>query len=240
MLPKKLNQKSKHADNSLSYYSLLIPYIGPYFAYVVIASLFDAVSPLWNYSIRMAAVSILLLWFWRWYAPLTGPKRTPVSVLYGMIFGIFGTILWILMLKPFAAEGAKSWGTSEIIIRLMASSLLVPIFEELLMRVYIFRLSYQWRVERKKNKNAFENALQNKNINNFEPGAWNAAAILVSTLAFALGHRINEFPAAALYGLLMIFLWIKRKDVISCMVAHGTTNLTLGIYVGLTRQWQLW
>ncbi len=240
MLPKKINQKSKHKANSLSYYSLLIPYIGPYFAYVIIASLFDALSPLLNYSIRIIVVSILLLWFWRWYAPITGPKSTPISVLYGIIFGIVGTILWIMMLKPFAAEGAKSWGNLDIFIRIIASSLLVPIFEELLMRVYIFRLSYQWSVARKKTKNALENALQDKNINNFEPGAWNVTAILVSTLAFTLGHRINEFPAAALYGLLMIFLWIKRKDLISCIVAHGTTNLTLGIYVGLTRHWELW
>jgi CAAX prenyl protease-like protein len=240
MLRIKSNQKSKHEANSFSYYSLLIPYIGPYFAYVIIASLFDTLSPLLNYSIRIIVVSILLLWFWRWYAPFTGPRSTPKSVLYGIIFGIVGTILWIIMLMPFVDEGAKSWDNLEIFIRLIASSFLVPIFEELLMRVYIFRLSYQWGIERKKTKNALENALQDKSINNFEPGAWNVTAILVSTLAFTLGHRINEFPAAALYGLLMIFLWIKRKDLISCIVAHGTTNLTLGIYVSLTRHWALW
>ena len=240
MLPSKNNQKSKHKDNSFSNYKLFLPYVGPYFAYVIIASLFDGLSPLLNYSIRIITVSILLLWFWRWYAAITGPKSTSISVLYGIIFGIAGTILWIILLKPFVHEGSKSWDNFEIFIRLIASSLLVPIFEELLMRAYIFRVAFQWSMERKKNKNALENVLHEKSINNFEPGAWNTSAILISTLAFTLGHRIHEFPAASLYGILMIFLWIKRKDLVSCIVAHGTTNLILGLYVVLTRHWELW
>ena len=112
----KINHKSKHEVSSYSYYDLLIPYVCPYFAYVLIASLLDGLSPLLNYSIRIIAVSILLLWFWRWYVPFTGPKSTPKSVLYGMIFGTVGTILWIITLKPFVDEGAKSWDNLEIFI----------------------------------------------------------------------------------------------------------------------------
>jgi membrane protease YdiL (CAAX protease family) len=71
-------------------------------------------------------------------------------------------------------------------------------------------------------------------INNFEPGAWSMAAILVSTVAFTLGHQVYEWPAAILYGFLMVFLWISRKDLISCIVAHGTTNFALALYVYLS------
>ena len=118
---------------------------------------------------------------------------------------------------------------------------MVPVFEELLMRGYIFRVAYQWEEQRKINKEkAFDIALHNQTINDFDPGAWNMPAILVSTAAFTLGHQIQEWPAAILYGILMVLLWIKRKDLISCIVAHGTTNLTLGLYVYFTNSWALW
>lgn len=235
-----MKQNSNHDIDFLSNYSLLMPYIGPYFAYVFIASIFSDLSPSLNYSIRIIVVTSLMLYFWRWYIPFRGPKSTTISVLYGIIVGSAGTIFWIIGLKPFVDEEIKSWSTFDFFLRLIASSLLVPIFEELLMRVYIFRVAFQWSNERKKNKTPLDKILHKKSINNFEPGAWNVTAILVSTLVFTLGHRIYEFPAAILYGILMIFLWVKRKDLISCMVAHGTTNLTLGLYVGLTGHWELW
>jgi membrane protease YdiL (CAAX protease family) len=240
MVSSQKNPNSRQEDNFYSNYSLLVPYIAPYLAYVAIASLFSGLSPVLNYSIRIIVVSLLLWWFRRWYIPITGSKSKIISIIVGIIFGIIGAILWILMLKPFVNNGAEPWDDLEILTRLIASSLLVPIFEELLMRGYIFRLTFQWSKERKNNKNALENALHEKSINDFEPGAWSVSAILVSTVAFTIGHQIIEFPAAIIYGILMAFLWIYRKDMISCIVAHGTTNFTLGIYVCLTQQWELW
>ena len=177
-----LNQKSNH-DIFVSNYSLLIPYVGPYFAYVLIASVFSGLPHFLNYSIRIIAVSSLMLYCWRWYIPFQGPKSILKSVLYGLIFGLAGTMFWIILLKPFVGEGVESWNKLDFLARLIASSLLVPIFEELLMRAYVFRVAFQWSIERKKSKNPFDKVLHDKSINNFEPGAWNVSAILISTLA---------------------------------------------------------
>lgn len=65
-------------------------------------------------------------------------------------------------------------------------------------------------------------------------------AICISTLAFAAGHLPVEWPAAVAYSILISVLWITRKDLLSCMVAHGTTNLTLGLYVHFSGQWGFW
>jgi len=73
-----------------------------------------------------------------------------------------------------------------------------------------------------------------------DPGAWSLAAIGVSTIAFTLGHLPVEWPAAVAYSILISFLWIIRKDLLSCMVAHGTTNLGLAVYVYFTGQWGFW
>ncbi len=42
------------------------------------------------------------------------------------------------------------------------------------------------------------------------------------------------------YGILISVLWITRKDLFSCIIAHATTNLTLALYVYFTGHWQLW
>jgi hypothetical protein len=42
------------------------------------------------------------------------------------------------------------------------------------------------------------------------------------------------------YGFLMAGLWIGRKDLLSCVGAHATTNATLAAYVRLTGHWTLW
>jgi len=82
--------------------------------------------------------------------------------------------------------------------------------------------------------------LDEDSISNVRPGAWSVGAVLISSLVFALGHTIPEWPAAVAYGILMSILWIIRKDLLSCIIAHGTTNLTLALYVYFTGHWELW
>ena len=237
------NSNGSQSDNPVSNYGLLWPYATPYFAYVGIVTLTGGLGlpAEWSYAINIVVVTAILFWAWRRYVPFTGPNNTAVSVLWGVAAGIVGTLIWVLMLMPFVDAGADGWGDSAFFLRLIAASILVPVFEELLMRGYILRLAYQWDMERRQNKkDALSRALNERCINNFEPGAWSITAVLVSTVAFMLGHQFVEWPAAFLYGLLMTLLWIKRKDLISCIVAHGTTNFTLGLYVWITQRWEFW
>ena len=205
-----------------------------------IATLFSGLPAEWNYLLRIAAVSIFMGWAWRWYVPFKGPKNISLSVIYGVLVGIVGTVLWIVALVPFVDESATASNGFSFSLKLLAATLLVPIFEELFIRVYLFRIAYQWFNEKKLNKNALEDVMHNKSIDAVRPGEWNYFAVIFSTIAFALGHQVVEWPAALLYGLMMASLWIVRKDIISCIVAHGTTNLALGLYVYRTQSWGLW
>jgi membrane protease YdiL (CAAX protease family) len=45
---------------------------------------------------------------------------------------------------------------------------------------------------------------------------------------------------AILVGLLYYWLVVWRKNILDCIVAHGVTNLTLGIYILRTREWFWW
>jgi hypothetical protein len=229
------------SHKSVSNYSLSIPYFAPYIAYVCILSLFSGISTEWRYSLAIVVVAAILIGFRHRYGSLTGPGSTFLSVVWGLVFGLFGLVIWILLLRPFVDTKADAWAPAAFYLRLFAASIVVPIFEELLMRGYIFRFTYQWNRQRMTHKKgAFDRALNDDCINHFQPGAWSVPAVLVSTVAFMLGHQIHEWPAAFVYGLLMVLLWIKRKDLMACVVAHGTTNFALGLYVFYTKQWQLW
>ena len=49
-----------------------------------------------------------------------------------------------------------------------------------------------------------------------------------------------EWPAAIAYGLLMCILWARRKDLLSCIAAHATTNVALAAFVLMTGRWEYW
>jgi len=222
---------------------LWFPYLAPYFAYVAIASIFRERVPIeWVCLMQFVIVGALLMWAWRKYVPLTGPRRPLTSIVVGGVVGIFGCLLWILLLKPFVDPlGGEPLTDLEFPLRLAGVSLLVPIFEELLMRGYVFRMALQWDQARKdKVADPFNKAFDDDNIMQVEPGAWSTLAVAISTITFTLGHHLDAWPAAIAYGLLMAGLLILRKDLISCIVAHSVTNFMLALFVRSTGQWGLW
>lgn len=228
---------------TISNRSLLLPYGVPYFAYVGIAVLTqDRVSDEIRYLLKIIIVPLLLYWAWKWYVPLSGPLKALGSVIYGIIFGVAGLAVWLLLLWPFVEMGAEPWSKTSFFLRIVAASLVVPVFEELFIRGYIFRVALQWDDNRRVQgpKKALNTALDNCHIKDVAPGAWSMAAIAISTIAFSAGHMLMEWPAAIAYSLLMSALWIIRKDLLSCVVAHGITNLGLALYVYFTGQWGFW
>lgn len=222
---------------------LLVPYAAPYFTYVLIATVAERFVPMEvNYLLRIVIVSATLLWARQWFFSFRGPSSPVASTLAGILAGVAGLILWIALLTPFVSDAAaKPWSQSAFILRLLAAGFLVPVFEEVLMRGYVFRLALQWDEARKsKATDGLSIALDERSVNDARPGAWSWAAVAVSTLVFTLGHTTPEWPASIAYGLLMAGLYILRKDLLSCIVAHGVTNIGLAIYVYQTGTWQLW
>jgi uncharacterized protein len=222
-------------------YHLLLFYAAPYFAYVAMGSLDSLISVSWIYTLRLLIVPGFMIWAWRWYQPLRGEKTPIVSIATGVLAGVAGTLLWIVLITPFVKSDTVAWGNPAFCLRLAASTLIVPVFEELLMRGYIFHFVLQWDRERKKGtKSAFDVTLHDATIADVGTVYWNVPAIIISTIIFTLGHQVPEWPAAFAYGLLMALLLIFRKDLLSAVVAHGITNLCLGLYVFHSGNWQYW
>lgn len=222
---------------------LILPYAGPFLAYVLIASaLGDHTSFEVNYILRLVATLGILIWAWKWYFPIKGPGSPLVSVAVGVGAGLIGLILWVALLMPFVSpEDSEPWSTTGFTLRLIAAGLLVPVFEELLMRGFIFRLALQWdEARKKKDEEPLQTALDERTVDDVVPGAWSWAAVIISTIVFASGHNVSEWPASIGYGLLMSLLWIVRKDLLTCIAAHSMTNICLALYVLKTESWHLW
>jgi len=195
----------------------------------------------WIYALRMVGVTALLWGFRKYYISIFSARSRFYSILMGIFWGISGCVLWVVLVNPFISDNALPWDTLPFFLRLISATLLVPVFEELLMRGYLFRLASQWEQFRKRKKeNALALTLDHSSINDGTEPPWSMLAIVFSTFFFTMGHSIHEWPAALAYGFLMAFLLIRTGGLLACVIAHGTTNLTLGIYVWFTGQWGLW
>lgn len=230
-------------SSGLSNRDLLLPYFIPYFAYVGIASISTSMLSIeLNYLLRILIVAPLIAWSWKWYVPFSISGQRSVSILWGVAAGLAGCLLWCLLLLPFIdPEVGESWSTKGFLLRLFAATLLVPLFEEIAIRGYVLRVALQWDRARKRRVAApLIEALDESTLFDVKNGDWTPYAVLISSIAFTLGHNPVEWVAAFGYSLLMSWLWIMRGDLISCIVAHATTNLVLAVFVFVTGKWGFW
>ncbi|NPA25327.1 MAG: CPBP family intramembrane metalloprotease, partial [Deltaproteobacteria bacterium] len=146
------------------------------------------------------------------------------------------------LVRPFADTGSGTpWPPIAFGLHLAAAGLLVPVFEELLMRGFIFRFILQWEASRREQAaDPLGQVLEEKSINDLSPATWSWNAVIISTLIFAAGHHPHEWLAAIVYGALMAGLMISRRDLLTPVVAHAVTNIGLGLYIYFTGSWYLW
>ena len=107
-----------------------------------------------------------------------------------------------------------------IVFRMVGAVLVVPIFEELLLRSWLMRY------------------VINERFWQVPMGAFTHASFWVGVGAMALTH--HEWLAAMLCSAAFSWLLYWRKDIWLCIVAHAVANLALAVWVLSTGQWQFW
>ena len=106
-------------------------------------------------------------------------------------------------------------------VRFLGLALLAPIVEEFFLRGFLMRFFVQadwWKVPF---------------------GTVHPTAILAAVAYPLLSHPGVEWFAAVAWFLLITLLMFKTRNIWDCVVAHGVTNLLLGLYVVWSGQWQL-
>lgn len=218
-------------------------YIVPFVVYLlgtIFASRYEGEQYAISYSIVAAVVAIVI-------GALLAKDRVfkmHWKVHWAVIAGLVGIVLWILLcqlkleqylasflpkflqpesrvaFKPFD-ELSNQWAlVSFLTARLVGIAILVPIAEELFWRGFLLR----WLIDPEYEKVSL--------------GEFTPSSCAIVTLMFTLAHP--EWLAAAVYCLLLNGFLYWKKDLWLCIVAHGTSNLALAVYVMATGAWELW
>lgn len=205
------------------------PFVAPFVLFMIFLALesihSSAVYVL--YPIKTVAVGLLILSLLS-RLPSFDLKRPALAV----SAGIFVFTLWVGLgplipmgkmeggFNPFLFESKETaWGL--VAFRILGASLVVPVMEELFWRGFLMRYLIQ---------ETFEDV---------PLGTYSHVSFWVTTLLFASVHGPLA-PVALVTGIIYGVIFIRTKSLGDVMLAHGITNLLLGLYVVNTGKWYFW
>jgi CAAX prenyl protease-like protein len=187
-----------------------------------------------SYIIKTVLTAVLLILLW--------PHYTKISWRFawlGALVGIVGVVQWVGMEKgilhfwpnyprlsaqrfdPFERITAPAVLWIFIAVRLIGPALVVPFMEEFFWRDFL------WRTIAAPN-----------DFKMIPVGEWDWRAFAIVTAIFASVHI--QWITALVWGSMIALLLVRTRSLGACIVAHGVTNLLLGIYVLHTHDWQFW
>ena len=182
------------------------------------------------YPIKILSVTGVLIYYWRSYDELRTESLTTLNILGAIITGIIVFVLWINMDWDFATMGShegydprnlpENTYYAFLAVRLAGAALIVPIFEEIFWRSFVLRY------------------IIDQDFMKIKIGTFTWMSFILSSLLFGSEH--NLWLAGIMAGILYNLLLYRSKSIYACIIAHGVTNLLLGIYVIRTGNWQFW
>jgi uncharacterized protein len=212
-------------------------------------------SLLYLYPVKSLVVAFLLIFFFKNYEELrfSDWKNIPAS-LASCAVGVIVFALWIRMAWTIGDISAFLYSTAEkfavpipwthqnstaaaagydpyriqeplarnflIFSRLAGASLIVPVMEELFWRSFLLRY------------------LINNEFTRVAVGTFTWGSFLAITLLFGAEH--DYLLAGMMAGIAYNLLAVYTRSIAQCVLAHGVTNLILGIYVLTSGKWQFW
>lgn len=213
-------------------YARVIPF-GLYIAFLAAGPSLAHMLPdgRWLYAIQVGAVALALAALARHYAELRGSQRDIVGELpLAVAVGVAVFVMWINLDQPWAtlgqskgfdprdAAGAIDWPLA--VVRIFGAAVIVPVMEELFWRSFIMR----W--------------IQRPDFIALSPRDVALRGLLGSSLLFGVEHAL--WLAGILAGIAYGWLYMRRGNLWSPIVAHGVTNFLLGAWVLYSGNWQFW
>jgi CAAX prenyl protease-like protein len=107
-----------------------------------------------------------------------------------------------------------------LVFRILGAVIVVPVMEELFWRAFLIR----WLVK--------------EDFKSVPVGTFTGLSFAVTVVIFGAEH--NEWLAGLICGALYNWLYYKRKDVFSCIVAHAASNAALAAWVLSRGDWKFW
>ncbi len=213
-----------------------LPYAAPFGLFLLLTTLDGHVPPALfplAYAVKIALVGGLLIAL-RGYFPEARPGGGGWAAATALGLALF--FLWIAVDRHtphFAFLGTRTGFNPNreiatpagivffLFVRFLGLVVVVPIIEELFYRGFLLRF-----------------VTDADDFRRVPVGTFSALALGINVVLFALSHP--EWLAAAIFALALCLLLRWTKNLFTCILAHGVTNLLLGVYILHTGQWQYW
>jgi CAAX prenyl protease-like protein len=205
-----------------------LPYVAPFVMFMALTLMQPSNSGfiVWAYPLKTLLVGSALLFVM--------PSLPPLTVGYtGLAFlvGLVVVVPWVLLegtypylgtpqaFDPFAHVMAP-WVYGWIAVRIIGASVVVPVMEEFFWRGFLLR----WII--------------NADFRKVAIGTFSWPSFLLTTVLFASEH--NRWLVGLIAGVAYNVLIYRTRSLYACIIAHGVTNLALGIYVLTSGEWSFW
>lgn len=215
----------------------------PFIVWVLLTSLqgqLGSASPYWLYALK-TMVGGWLIWSVRKVITELRWTFSPVSIAVGVVVflvwvgldGHYPTLNQLLSKAETPPKEATVWNPfrffgegspiawSVVVLRIVGTAVAVPPIEEAFYRSLVYRSIVQPDFEK-------------CSLRQFSPKAF-----LITSVVFGLVHP-GQWVAGIFCGVCYQWLVLRKGDLGEAMVAHGITNLLLGVYVVTKGAWQFW
>ena len=212
-----------------SFFKAFIPYGAPFAVFALFTYLpsLVEVSEIWAYPVKTLVTVGTLAFFWKVFKDEIRPEWDGRSIMAGVLV----YIIWVGLEGHYTHIGPPSeYNPHEIAqggtlyfllgIRLAGASLVVPVMEELFWRSFALRF------------------LIDDRFKTVPLGSFTWFAFILTSVAFGLEH--NRWLPGILAGMIYALVLIQRKNLFAPILAHGVTNLLLGIHVIVREEWGYW
>lgn len=182
----------------------------------------------WIFPLQTLVCAGVLVYYWKDY-DFGAPRWLLASGI-----GILALVVWISPqsflgadprlegFDPTIFEGSPLLYWLTLSMRFLRLVVLVPLVEEIFWRGFLMRY------------------LVNQNFESVRFGTFTPLSFFGVAFAFMLVHSPTDWPAAFVTGVLFGWVAVRGKSLLACVLAHAATNLILGAYIVMTRQWGFW
>lgn len=211
-----------------------LPYVLPFFLFLLFtepARFFPSLVPF--LYVAKTVIVAAVLWFWRRrYTTDFSDWLSFREFVAAALCGLLVLIIWIVPegylyqldsgtgFDPYAMTGSRAAAAALIAVRLFGASVVVPIMEELFWRSFLMRY------------------LVDVDFRSVAMGTFTLLSFFATAVLFGLEH--HRIVVGIIAGLLYGWLLVRQKKLQGVVLAHGITNLGLGIYVISTGNWIFW
>jgi CAAX prenyl protease-like protein len=183
----------------------------------------------WLYPVKIGAVAVLLLAFWRQYSELKSLRLRPSAAALAIATGVLVLVLWINLSASWMIVGSSAGFDPRtgnqidwvlVAVRIAGAALVVPLMEELFWRSFLMR----W--------------IEAADFETVSPSQVRFRSVFITVLLFGFEH--NLWLAGLVAGAAYSGLYMRNRTLWSPIVAHAVTNGLLGIWVVVTGNWSYW